>query len=54
MVWANQLTVDLVSLSSDSLLHGSRLEDFILDPYLNSDLNQDPFEVEDESFFMTC
>jgi len=41
-----------VGLSSDSLLHGSRLADFILDPNLSSNLDQDSFDVEDESFFL--
>lgn len=50
VVWANQLTADLVGLSSDNLLHGSRLEDFILDPHLASINDADPFEIEDEIF----
>lgn len=52
VVWANNLAVELVGLANDSLLHGSRLEDFILDPHLNSNTEKKPFEVEDETFFL--
>lgn len=50
VVWANKATVDLLDLSSDNLIRGSRLEDFILDPHLVSSADADPFEVEDEIF----
>ncbi len=52
VVWANQLAVKLVGLTNDSLLHGSRLEDFILDPHLVSNTDQEPFTVEKESFHL--
>jgi len=52
VVWTNQLTVELVGLSSGTLLHGSRMEDFILDPHLSSSPDSDPFEVEDEIFYL--
>ncbi len=53
VVWANQLAVELVGLANDSMLHGSRLEDFIQDPHLISNTDRKPFEVEDEIFFLT-
>jgi signal transduction histidine kinase len=53
VVWANQLAVELVGLANDRMLHGSRLEDFILDPHLISNTDRKPFEVEDEKFFLT-
>ena len=52
IVWANQETVKLMNIGSDSVLYGSRLEDFIKDSHLNSESGADPFEVEDELFYL--
>ncbi len=52
VVWANQETVKLMDIASDSVLHGSRLEDFIKDSPLNPESGADPFEVEDELFYL--
>lgn len=52
VVWANQLTLNLIGVDSINMLHGSRMEDFIHNPHLVPGNQQDSFEVEDESFFM--
>ncbi len=52
VVWANKQTVTLVGIDSDNQLRGSRLADFINNPQMISGSEQDPFEVDDEIFFM--